>query len=85
MVIIIAIKIFGSQVNNAGFFSSVNGSCYSREEYPEVFRKASIQREMQTFKSQGCYLMGKLVPLSYNARNKICNLKKKKMEYCSCM
>ena len=34
---------------------------------------------MQTFKSQGCYLMGKLVPLSYNARNKILALKEKKI------
>ena len=66
-------------VNNARFSSSVNRSCYSREKYPgEVFRKVSIQREMQTFKSHGRYLMGKLVPLSYNARNKICALKEKK-------
>lgn len=43
-----------------------------------MFRKASAQKETQTFKSQGRCVMGKLVPLSYNARNKICALKEKK-------
>lgn len=84
MVIIIPIKIFGSQVNDAGF-SSANRSSYNREEYlGEVFRKASAQKETQTFKSQGRCVMGKLVPLSYNARNKICALKEKKNTVQAC-